>query len=108
MSAYNSFTQNSYVYGAQGVSANTTTGAITFGPNGYSAGSPLSYADVNGAVSAPLVPASSLSGLGGSVADFLDQFLAALDEQATFSDDPFDPRNREQDSLVVEGQICTP
>jgi len=108
MSAYNSLTQNSYVYGAQGVSANTTTGAITFGPNGYSAGSPLTYADVNGAVSAPLVPASSLAGLGGSVTDFLDQFLAALDEQATFSDDPFDPRNREQDTLVVEGQICTP
>jgi hypothetical protein len=111
MSAYNSLTQNSYVYGARGVTASTTTGAITFGPNGYSGGSPLSYADVNGAVRAPLFPGSSLASiasLGGSVADFLDQFLAALDEQATFSDDPFDPRNRDQDALVVEGQICTP
>jgi hypothetical protein len=108
MSAYNGLTQNSYVYGAQGVSASTTTGAITFGPNGYSGGSPLSYTDVGGKVSAPLTPASAAIGLGGGVTDFLDQFLAALDEQATFSDDPFDPRNRDQDALVVEGQICTP
>jgi len=81
---------------------------MAFGPNAYSSGSSLSYSDANGTVYVPLVPASAITGLGGSVADFLDQFLAALDEQATFSDDPFDPRNREQDSLVVEGQICTP
>ncbi len=108
VSAYNNIQQNSYVYGAAGVSASSTSGAITFGPNGYSGGSPLSYADANGSVIAPLVPLSALTTTGSTVSDFLDQFLAAVDQQKTFSDDPFDPRNRSKDALVVEGQVCTP
>jgi hypothetical protein len=99
--------QNSGVIAAGGVTA-TAGGAMSFGPNGYSSGSPLSYSDASGSVSPPLVPLSALVTSGGSVSDFLDEFLAALDAQNTFSDDPFDPRNRRTAGLVVEGQICTP
>ncbi|WP_029707799.1 beta strand repeat-containing protein, partial [Rhodoferax saidenbachensis] len=99
--------QNSGVIAAAGVSA-TAGGSITFGFNAFSSGNPVSYTDVNGAVTAPAVPLSAVVSPGGAVSDFLDQFLAAVDQQQTFSDDPFDPRNRSQDALVVEGQICTP
>jgi filamentous hemagglutinin family protein len=99
--------QNSGVIAAGGVTA-TAGGAMSFGPNGYSSGSPLSYSDASGSVSPPLVPLSALTNTGGTVSDFLDEFLAALDAQNTFSDDPFDPRNRRTAGLVVEGQICTP
>ncbi len=108
MSAYNSIQQNSYVYGATGVSATASTGSITFGPNGYSGGSPLSYSANGVSVTAPVVPLTALTSTGGTVSDFLDQFIAAVDQQQTFSDDPFDPRNLNKDALVVEGQVCTP
>jgi hypothetical protein len=55
-----------------------------------------------------LVPLSTLSsGLLDPTTNPLDEFLAAVDQQS-FSDDPFDPRNRSKDELVVEGQVCTP
>ena len=92
---------------AGGITA-TAGGNMSFGPNGYSSGSPLSYSDVTGSISPPLVPLSALVTTGGTVSDFLDQVLAAVDQQQTYSDDPFDPRNRNKDALVVEGQICTP
>jgi filamentous hemagglutinin family protein len=105
--AGNNLVQNSGVIAAGGITA-SAGGTVSFGANGYSSGNPLSYSDVTGAVTAPLVPLSAVVSPGGAVADFLDQFLAALDEQQSFSDDPFDPRNRNQDGLVVEGQVCTP
>jgi hypothetical protein len=107
MSAANNLVQNSGVIAAGGITA-SATGTMSFGPNGYSSGSPLSYSDASGSISPPLVPLSALVTSGGSVSDFLDEFLAALDSQNTFSDDPFDPRNRRTAGLVVEGQICTP
>jgi filamentous hemagglutinin family protein len=107
MSAANNLVQNSGVIAAGGITA-SATGAMSFGPNGYSSGSPLNYSDASGSIRPPLVPLSALVTGGGTVADFLDQFLAALDSQNAFSDDPFDPRNRRTAGLVVEGQICTP
>jgi hypothetical protein len=107
MSAANNLVQNSGVIAAGGITA-SATGTMSFGPNGYSSGSPLNYSDASGSISPPLVPLSSQITSGGSVSDFLDQFLAALDGLNTFSDDPFDPRNRRTAGLVVEGQICTP
>ena len=106
-SAYNNITQNSFVSGTTGVSATSTGGVITFGANGYSAGSPRSYTDVHGAVVVPLVPASSL------VQPFdpntvLDLLVASSDLGGTFSDNPFAPDNRKKDGLVTEGQLCTP
>jgi filamentous hemagglutinin family protein len=107
MSAANNLVQNSGVIAKTGITA-SATGKMSFGPNGYSSGSPLNYSDASGSISPPLVPLSALVTGGGTVADFLDQFLAALDSQNAFSDDPFDPRNRRTAGLVVEGQICTP
>lgn len=107
MAAANNLVQNAGVIAAGGITA-TAGGAMSFGPNGYSSGSPLNYSDASGSVSPPLVPLSALVTSGGAVSDFLDQFLAALDSQRTFSDDPFDPRNRRTAGLVVEGQLCTP
>lgn len=107
MSAANNLVQNSGVIAAGGITA-SATGKMSFGPNGYSYGSPLNYSDVTGSINPPLVPLSALVTSGGSVSDFLDQFLEALDNQKTFSDDPFDPRNRRTAGLVVEGQLCTP
>jgi filamentous hemagglutinin family protein len=107
MSAANNLVQNSGVIAAGGITA-SATGTMSFGPNGYSSGSPLNYSDASGSISPPLVPLSALVTSGGSVSDFLDQFLAALDNQNTFTDDPFDPRNRRIAGLVVEGQLCTP
>jgi filamentous hemagglutinin family protein len=107
MSAANNLVQNSGVIAAGGITA-SATGTMSFGPNGYSSGSPLNYSDASGSISPPLVPLSALVTSGGSVSDFLDQFLAALDNQNNFSDDPFDPRNRRIAGLVVEGQLCTP
>lgn len=107
MAAANNLVQNAGVIAAGGITA-TAGGAMSFGPNGYSSGSPLNYSDASGTLSPPLVPLSALVTSGGSVSDFLDQFLAALDNQKKFSDDPFDPRNRRTAGLVVEGQLCTP
>lgn len=107
MSAANNLVQNSGVIAKLGITA-SATGKMSFGPNGYSSGSPLNYSDASGSIKPPLVPLSSQITSGGSVSDFLDQFLAALDGLNTFSDDPFDPRNRRTAGLVVEGQICTP
>jgi filamentous hemagglutinin family protein len=107
MSAANNLVQNSGVIAKLGITA-SATGKMSFGPNGYSSGSPLNYSDASGSINPPLVPLSSQITSGGSVSDFLDQFLAALDGQNTFSDDPFDPGNRRTAGLVVEGQLCTP
>jgi filamentous hemagglutinin family protein len=107
MSAANNLVQNSGVIAAGGITA-SATGTMSFGPNGYSSGSPLNYSDATGSINPPLVPLSALVTSGGSVSDFLDAFLEALDNQNTFSDDPFDPRNRRTAGLVVEGQLCTP
>jgi hypothetical protein len=107
MSAANNLVQNSGVIAAGGITA-SATGTMSFGPNGYSSGSPLNYSDATGSINPPLVPLSALVTSGGSVSDFLDAFLEALDNQNAFSDDPFDPRNRRTAGLVVEGQLCTP
>jgi filamentous hemagglutinin family protein len=110
MSAYSSIYQNSYVYGALGVSAFAQTGSITFGPLGYSGGSPLSYTDIFGSVTVPLVSSALIASLSNNFTTvFLDQFQLALDSQSAIAD-PTDPEKKNRDGLIVEGegQICTP
>lgn len=108
VSAYNSITQNSLVSGATGVSASSTAGSITFGPNGYSIGSPLHYMDVHGAVTVPTAPGTSLTQVfdPSTVLDLL--VVASNDTGTVFTDNPFAPENRKKGDLVMEGQLCTP
>jgi hypothetical protein len=106
--AFNNISQNAYVGGAQGVTASSGNGLISFGFNGYSAGAPLAYTDVNGAVRVPLVPASALVATLFDPASMLDLLLAGNQAGAAYSDNPFAPGQRSPNALVVEGQLCTP
>jgi hypothetical protein len=112
VSAYNNIVQNSLVSGATGVSASSTGGSITFGPNGYSMGSPLSYTDVHGAVSVPLLPAGSQANTVFDPNTVLDLLVATSNSGtgtgSVFTDNPFAPDNRKKSDLVMEGQVCTP
>lgn len=108
VSAYNNITQNSLVSGATGVSAGSTNGVITFGPNGYSTGSPLHYTDIHGAVTVPTAPGTTLIPVfdPNTVLDLL--VVASNDTGTVFTDNPFAPENRRKGDLVMEGQQCTP
>jgi filamentous hemagglutinin family protein len=108
LTAYNNIAQNGFVSGAQGVSANSSNGLISFGFNGYSSGAPLAYADVSGAVRVPLIPASALVGNLFNPATVLDLLVARSDVGAMYTDNPFAPGRRSPDALLVEGQQCTP
>ena len=98
--------QNSLVRGALGVNARAG-GSMTFGPNAYTVGNPVSYT----AGGAPVyAPGSSGTTSTSFFDEFLDKFEAALATQTT---DPSDPlgkksRNKDKDTLVVEGETCKP
>lgn len=108
LTAYNNMAQNGFVGGAQGVSANSSNGLISFGFNGYSAGTTLVYTDVTGAVRVPLIPASALVGNLFDPATVLDLLVASGGVGGVYTDNPFAPGNRSPDALLVEGQQCTP
>lgn len=108
LAAYNNIAQNGYVSAAQGVSATSSNGLISFGFNGYSGGDPLAYTDVTGTVRVPLIPASALVGTMFNPATVLDLLVAGSSGGVTYTDNPFAPGRRSPDALLVEGQQCTP
>ncbi len=108
LSAYSGIAQNGFVSGAQGVTATSSAGLITFGFNGYSGGSPLTYVDRNGAVFVPQVPASVLVASLLSPTSILDVLGSGGELGPIYTDNPFAPVNRSKDALVVEGNLCTP
>jgi hypothetical protein len=107
--AYNNFIQNSNLSAALAIDVSTIAGNMTFGPGAYSVGNPVMYT-VNGAVYMPPWIASTLSGGATDfVVAFLDQFQAVLDAQQVASiDDPLGLKQRGQEGIVVEGEICKP
>jgi hypothetical protein len=107
--AYNNFIQNSNLSAALGIDVSTLAGSLTFGPGAYSIGNPVTYS-VNGAAYTPPWVASTLSGGATDfVVAFLDQFQAVLDAQQVASiDDPLGLKQRGQEGILVEGEICKP
>jgi hypothetical protein len=107
--AYNNFIQNSNLSAALAIDVSTIAGNMTFGPGAYSVGNPVMYT-VNGAVYMPPWIASTLSGGATDfVVAFLDQFQAVLDaQQVAAIDDPLGLKQRGQEGIVVEGEICKP
>lgn len=104
LDAAGDMTQNGTVNGALGVSAKAG-GSMLFGPLASTLGSPLSYR-ANGAMVSP-------PGSGSSTLNFLDVFLDKFEEalvaQNSDSTDPLNKKkNRDKDTLVVEGETCKP
>jgi filamentous hemagglutinin family protein len=108
IAAYNNFIQNSNLSAALGIDV-SAGGSMTFGPGAYSIGNPVTYT-LGGAVYLPPWIASTLSGGATDfVVAFLDQFQAVLDAQQVASiDDPLGLKQRGQEGIVVEGEICKP
>ena len=108
IAAYNNFIQNSNLSAALAIDV-SAGGSLTFGPGAYSIGNPVMYS-VNGAPYMPPWIASTLSGGATDfVVAFLDQFQAVLDAQQMASiDDPLGLKQRGQEGIVVEGEICKP
>jgi hypothetical protein len=107
--AYNDFIQNSNLSAALAIDVSTVAGSLIFGPGAYSVGNPVMYT-VNGAPYMPPWIASTLSGGATDfVVAFLDQFQAVLDaQQVAATDDPLGLKQRGQEGIVVEGEICKP
>ena len=105
LDAANDFVQNSTLRAAKGIAV-AAGGTMTFGPEAFSFGNPVSYM-VNGSTYlAPWQAASLSGGANDFVVSFLDKFAEAIAMQSPTPDDPFDRRNRTRDTMVVEGEIC--
>jgi hypothetical protein len=106
--AYNNFIQNSNLSAALAIDV-SAGGSLSFGPGAYSVGNPVMYT-VNGAAYMPPWIASTLSGGATDfVVAFLDQFQAVLDaHQVAAIDDPLGLKQRGQEGIVVEGEVCKP
>lgn len=106
LSAYNNINQYGYVYGATGVSASTSVGAIHFGLSGYSGGSPLSYSQAGTSIAPPLAPLVLTIGaaLGDTTVSPLDTTTALLEGQLVADATTADKKSNEL--VTVEGQAC--
>jgi hypothetical protein len=104
LNAAGNLVQNSLVRGALGVNARAG-GSMTFGPNGYTVGNPVSYTAGGALVYAP---GSSGTTSISFLDEFLDKFEAALATQTTDPSDPLGKKSRNKDTLVVEGETCKP
>ena len=111
ISAANNLTQNSAVFGADGVTA-SAGGIFSFGPLATTSRAPVSYS-VNGVRVTPpptLRQALSRSESPDAVVAFLDQFSRAQRRQIfgtlETNSDGTPIRRRDRDAVVTEGNVC--
>ncbi len=114
MLAANTLTQNSVIFGANGVRA-SAAGGFTYGPLAVSGRSPVVYSSGGVAVRAPLSGAEAKAEgvlTQDSIVTFLDLLGRAqrrqLDDSISTNSDGTLNRKKDREGIVAEGEICRP